>query len=1129
MNIKHAGKTTCDLDAFTAGERSNDLKTRQIHSASNAAICCVVVMLMLFPAALPASAGLGVLDPLFSGDGKLTDWLSLGDDSVSGVAVQPDGKIVVAGSSWTVRSDDFAVARYNLDGSLDSTFGTGGKVTTDFGSSYDWAYAVAIQPDGKIVLAGQSQFDFALVRYNPDGSLDSTFGVDGKVTTNFGPNISSTAYSVAVHTDGKIVAAGQANSDFAVVRYNPNGSLDTSFDGDGKVTTGIFTLGHDAAFAVAIHANGKIVAAGSGYIPTSGRDVFTLVQYNVNGSLDTSFDGDGIAASPPGTNGSRANSVAIQADGKIVAVGQSCCTSNTTSIVGYRYNTDGSINGQWGTNPTIPGFFGYANAHSVAVQPDGKIDTIGTIETGGQNGMAFIRLNADLSADPTFGTGGVLIRPLDSHVGVSSAAVQPDGTIVVAGNSWSPSGQDINVLRFTSSGTFDTSFDGDGKVTTDFGFFQGNVLYDTAIQPDGKILAVGGVRTDFALLRYNSDGLPDTTFGSGTGKVRTDMGSSGDTARAVAIQTDAKMVVAGGSYDWDDNQCCFALARYNADGSLDATFSGDGKVVTGFYDGTGVSGDGAFDVVIQPDGKIVAAGNRWGNQSGFLVIRYNADGSLDTSFDGDGIVTTPLGPNAGAASVIIQPDGKLVATGSSSNGFTVVRYNPNGSLDSTFDGDGIATTFTSQYDAADSSVLQPDGKIIVAGSRGVLTSYDDPPGVFVLRYYALIRYNPNGSLDTSFGTGGVAATQEEVAYGSASHSVALQPDGKIVIAGSDVYPDFAVIRYNANGSIDTSFGYKGTKTADFEGSIDYAYGMALDNSGRAVVVGESDGKFAIARFQLDVGEKAVTAFDYDGDGRADLSVRRPSDNVWHLLRATAGYTAMEFGEAGDKMVPADYDGDGKTDVAVWRPPNGTWYAYMSATQAFQQFGWGEDGDLPVPTDRDADGKTDLVVFRPSNNTWYTRYANGTFNTFVFGEAGDKPVVGDFDGDGIGDAALFRPSNNNWYIIKSSLGFFIQTWGEAGDLPLTADFDGDGKTDQAVFRPATGQWFLSRTSEGFANQSWGQVGDVPVPADYDGDGRADVAVFRPTNGTWYIVQSAAGILVQQFGVSGDVPTQSAFSY
>ena len=272
-----------------------------------------------------------------------------------------------------------------------------------------------------------------------------------------------------------------------------------------------------------------------------------------------------------------------------------------------------------------------------------------------------------------------------------------------------------------------------------------------------------------------------------------------------------------------------------------------------------------------------------------------------------------------------------------------------------------------------------------------------------------------------------------------------------------------------------------------------------------------------------------TLFDYDADRKADLSVRRPSNNIWYLLRATAGYTAQQFGIAGDLMTPADYDGDAKTDVSVFRPATGTWYVFMSQSQTFQAFGWGQAGDLPVPTDRDADGKTDLVIFRPTNNTWYTRFANGTFHQTVFGQAGDKPVVGDFDADGIGDIALFRPSNNNWYIIKSSLGFFVQTWGQLGDIPVAADFDGDGATDHAVFRPSSGQWYLSQTTAGFSVQSWGVAGDLPVPADYDGDGKADVAVFRPSNANWYIVNSSAGILVQQFGQTGDLPTQTAFLY
>jgi CSLREA domain-containing protein len=271
------------------------------------------------------------------------------------------------------------------------------------------------------------------------------------------------------------------------------------------------------------------------------------------------------------------------------------------------------------------------------------------------------------------------------------------------------------------------------------------------------------------------------------------------------------------------------------------------------------------------------------------------------------------------------------------------------------------------------------------------------------------------------------------------------------------------------------------------------------------------------------------AFDFDHDGLTELSIFRPSNRTWYLQGGLGGFTAMQFGVAGDLIAPADYDGDGKTDVCVFRPSNGTWYTFNSGSQSFTTTGWGANGDLPVPADHDGDGRADLVVFRPSTNTWYTRFANGTFSTTVFGVAGDKPVVGDFDGDGKADIALYRPSDNNWYILKTGFGFFVQTWGQAGDIPVPADYDGDGATDVAVFRPSTGQWFRVRSTAGFDTVNWGANGDKPIPADYDGDGKADVAVFRESNSTWYIVGSTTGIIQNAFGQSGDVPTQGAFIY
>ena len=273
----------------------------------------------------------------------------------------------------------------------------------------------------------------------------------------------------------------------------------------------------------------------------------------------------------------------------------------------------------------------------------------------------------------------------------------------------------------------------------------------------------------------------------------------------------------------------------------------------------------------------------------------------------------------------------------------------------------------------------------------------------------------------------------------------------------------------------------------------------------------------------------ATLFDYDADGRADLSIRRPSDGLWYILRGTAGYMSIAFGEPGDLMVPADYDGDRKTDVAMFRPSTGQWFIFNSLSQTFVTFSWGANGDLPVPADHNGDGRADLVVFRESDGTWYRRLSNNSFSNVAFGVAGDKPVVGDFDGDSKYDIALYRPSDHNWYILKTGFGFFVQTWGEGADVPVPADYDGDGKTDVSVWRPSTGQWFRIQSTAGFGVVNWGQTGDLPIPADYDGDGKSDVAVFRPSTGTWFALGTTNGIIQQQFGQNGDLPTQSAFIY
>lgn len=273
--------------------------------------------------------------------------------------------------------------------------------------------------------------------------------------------------------------------------------------------------------------------------------------------------------------------------------------------------------------------------------------------------------------------------------------------------------------------------------------------------------------------------------------------------------------------------------------------------------------------------------------------------------------------------------------------------------------------------------------------------------------------------------------------------------------------------------------------------------------------------------------------DFDGDGRADLSVFRPTNGYWYALLSGSQFSSSlvrSWGTSTDVPVPGDYDGDGRTDMAVFRPSNGTWYVLCSGSQFTTTIvrGWGSSTDIPVPGDYDGDGRTDFAVWRPGNGGWYVLKSDANFTTTVvrsYGLNTDIPVPGDYDGDGRNDLAVFRPSNGTWYVMESISGFTTTVsrgWGTATDKAVPADFDGDHRTDFAVFRPSNGTWYILQSSSGFAtvlSRSWGVSTDIPVPADYSGDGTADFAVFRPAvSSTWFVW----GQFSRTWGTTGDIP-------
>ncbi len=409
----------------------------------------------------------------------------------------------------------------------------------------------------------------------------------------------------------------------------------------------------------------------------------------------------------------------------------------------------------------------------------------------------------------------------------------------------------FSVTLFAKPGDLDLGFGGNGIVTTEIGS-SNDIARSVAIQSDGKIVVAGHgyniIKDDFALVRYNPDGSLDRSFGS-NGIVTTAVGSNSNHGHSVAIQSDEKIVAAGWSYNGINKD--FALVRYNPNGSLDESFGSAGIVTTAI----GSDSDYAQSVAIQSNGKIVVAGySRIGINNDFALVCYNPNGSLDSSFGSAGIVTTSIGSgNAYAQSVAIQSDGKIVVTGYSSNdgyiiNFTLVRYNPDGSLNTSFGSGGIVTTEVGKYSSyAKSVIIQSDGKIVAAGNSNS-NDKDD---------FALVRYNPDGSLDSNFGSAGIVTT----AIGSSSdiaNSVAIQSNGKIVAAGysdNNGNNDFALVRYNPDGSLDTGFSSDGIVTTAIGSSGDIANSVAIQADGKIVAVGYSyngiDEDFALVRYYGD--------------------------------------------------------------------------------------------------------------------------------------------------------------------------------------------------------------------------------------------------------------------------------------
>jgi uncharacterized delta-60 repeat protein len=716
-------------------------------------------------------------------------------------------------------------------GDLDLTFGSGGKVVTDLGSE-DQAHAVAVQSDGKIVVAGLSNGDFALARYNRNGSLDTSFDGDGKVTTDFGSCCFDKAYDVAIQTviEGgqpveKIVAVGQTSQSgsklFAVARYNTDGSLDTTFDGDGKVTTAFiystpnFTASLAVAYGVAIQpGDNKIVVAGKATSNISSmtfleNDDFALARYNLDGSLDTTFDGDGKLLTNFGYSGAGSLSslsndiaydVAIQSDGKIVAAGE----AYLECPAGQGRCRD----------------FGLAR-----YLPNGLLDV--TFGLGGT-------VTTDFRTEPNRQTSEF----------VQGIAIQPDGNIVAAGQMYivGTSERDFALARYTSVGILDITFGSQGKVITDI--FSYEAAPDVIIQSDDKIVIAGssgdefGNNYGFTLARYNTDGSPDTSFGT-NGKVNSNFGECLDKGCGLALQNDGKLVVAGRSFG------DFGVARFHLTASPSPTacdFDGEGTTDFAVFR----PGDG-FWYILRQDG-------------GMTFTQFGASGDVPVPGDYDGDGKTDLA---------VWRNGTFYVLRSTTNTFTAAQWGQSGD----------DPTVTRDYDG--------DGRADFAVYRRGASSGD-------ASYWHILYSSDNTYHAAQWGSGSDLPAPGDY-DGDGRADLSVKRPGTSLNDPATFYTLLSATNSWSTGQ--WGFGSDRSVPGDYDGDGQCDIAVWRPSNGTFYVKKSSDGGLISQQWGLNTDH--VVPGDYDQDGKTDFAVWRASDATFYVLKSSGGTIYQPWGTAGD--------------------------------------------------------------------------------------------------------------------------------------------------------------------------------------------------------------------------------------
>jgi len=804
----------------------------------------------------------------FGVNGKVNTNIGQASFIVKSQTVQSDGKIIMVGDIDDIPARNCFILRLNSDGSLDTSFNLTGKIIYNEMRTVN---KVLIQNDGKIVVGGRRSGKVVLMRYNSDGTVDTTFGING-VAENLQSSGSPSLKDFAIQTDGKFLIIADNftssqgfNYDCRLFRFNSNGSSDITFGTDGSVTNDLGGL--EISKSIALQSDGKFFVGGSSS-SINGFSFIYVLKYNSNGTLDTTFNSTGIKTFN-NTNQTILFNLELQTDEKIVFAYPSNSSSGP-KINLVRLNSNSTMDTTFGTNGIVTFNGAIASgrhSNKFRIQSDGKFFILYTTAEIVDNflnyDISMMRVNANGTIDTTFNGSGTQEFSFFENDNIGSDFSIIGNQILISGNTAETlTLNKIALAKFNLDGSLDDNFDGDGKAFYSFPVEAYDESYSSTIQVDGKVIVAGtsyinGNRV-LSASRYNTDGSIDSSFGeSGFFKLNT---LYFDSINSIKTDSNGKILLG--------LESGATVIRLNNNGTLDETFGNSGF---GFI----FTPDFSFlrDMKVLDDNSILAVGtlvNGINSQfsNNFLLAKLDPNGILVPTFGTNGISTLSSTSLADYLHVVdTQADGKIISAGIGNvmnNGVSdimIFRTDSNGTLDPTFNTTGILnlqnTTLRNKLVGLQ---IQSDGKILLANNYNTVLNTINTTNTM------LFRINTDGTIDTSFGTAGYIYFNTNLL--KEIGSVKLLSNQQIMVAGTkeNTTSDWVLMKLNANGTLDTTFGTNGIATTDFYNEKDKALGLLIANDDNLIVTGTTfsptgSQDFAVAKYylntQLGIGKNVI--------------------------------------------------------------------------------------------------------------------------------------------------------------------------------------------------------------------------------------------------------------------------------